>query len=140
MYSDFAPALSNVRLSMQARDFCTTKVWDLPDGVLNMYKFSLVMHEGNAVLFGGMYVAGPQSKGNCSNSIIHVNLADLSYDHIKTQGALVPGAAVDALRGSGVLTCSCLHRLLCSHCEQRSRAVCLIRSNGLHSLLAPPER
>jgi hypothetical protein len=73
---------------MQARDFCKTEVWDLPDGVLNMYKFSLVMHAGHAVLFGGMYVANPQSKGNCSNSIIRVNLTDLSYEHIKTQGML----------------------------------------------------
>lgn len=83
---------------MQARDFCSTKVWDLPDGgVLNMYKFSLVVHEGHAVLFGGMYVASSQSKGNCSNSIIHVNLTDLTYEHIKTQGTHSGANAVAAV-------------------------------------------
>jgi hypothetical protein len=85
--SQFVFTLSQVNVSCtQARDFCKTKVWDLPDGVLNMYKFSLAMHDGHAVLFGGMYVANPQSKGNCSNSIIRVNLSNLTYEHIKTQG------------------------------------------------------
>jgi hypothetical protein len=51
-----------------------------------MYKFSLLTYKGSAILFGGMYVTSPQSKGNCSNSIIRVSLTDLTYEHIKTQG------------------------------------------------------
>ena len=113
---------------MQARDFCTTKVWELPDGVLNMYKFSLVMHEGHAVLFGGMYIASPQSKGNCSNSIIHVNLKERSYEHIKTQGALLLTASAvgrDAQScqstSQHVKACMCL---CCPTCDARCVSAC----------------
>ena len=71
---------------VQARDFCTTEVWKPADGVLNMYKFSLVRHRRTAILFGGMYVASGQNTGNCSNSIIRFNLDTREHEHIKTQG------------------------------------------------------
>lgn len=76
---------------LQARDFCTTEVWKPGDGVLNMYKFSLVRYKRTAILFGGMYVASGQNKGNCSNSIVRLNLDTHEHEHIKTQGVFLDG-------------------------------------------------
>lgn len=76
---------------MQARDFCTAEVWKPRDCVLNMYKFSLVRYKRAAILFGGMYVASGQNKGNCSNSVVRFSLDTLEHEHIKTQGVHLQG-------------------------------------------------